>query len=204
MYVDRTGYFAITTLLICAGIGAIVGGGLGAYLGYQKTGSFNLEYIIAGAITGALLAAGGYMLWSTTISLSSSVLVAKYGFTKAGIGMYLGLQTFGSGYAQYQSNKKNGDPLFKGLIGSSVGGLLGSGLNWISPGIAGASSAMINEFENELFYDDDSEYFSWTSVGKEFAWFAGANYVQKISMFSPTQSIVTNSVFDYIAIRNSK
>ena len=201
MYSDISGYFAITTLLIFAGVGALVGSAVGAYIGYKVTGEFCLEYTIAGAFTGALTFSGAYLAY-TSIATASAMLMAEKQFTSTGIMLYLGINGTSSAIAQYHANQVNGTDPYRYIFGSFVGGVLGAGLNPLSPLIAATTSSMINEFERKLFFDYSNPGYSWRNVLENTKNYSVANYasygIAWAGQFNPFTTIFSNYLSDLI------
>jgi hypothetical protein len=187
MLTDGTGYFAqwIIGGVIGAAIGAV---GAGVY-SYYRYGEVNWELVAAGAITGALVGSGIGLLLSATSSSMGTVAAAT-----------VGKNALASGLAQLQSNGINGAPALSGITGALVGGAFSAipGLGAI--GLSGSANAFINEFENEIFRDNDSEVFTWNSVGYETAMYSMANYYGYRVGYrgTPNQKVFTNYVFDTI------
>ena len=89
MYADPSGQFIISTLIICAIVGAAVGFGTAAYIDYQDDGQiFNgsvkwYEYV-GGTVTGAVLGAGGAVLTSAMTSVTNKFIADLFAYTISG------------------------------------------------------------------------------------------------------------------------
>jgi len=90
---DPSGHFVLTTMLICAGVGAAIGAGVSAYKEYKTTKSdsshkFNGWNVVKGALVGGVAGAAAYTVGaavatSTTVKSVASYVTAK--LTSAGV-----------------------------------------------------------------------------------------------------------------------
>jgi hypothetical protein len=181
MLTDSTGYIA--NWIIGGVVGAAVGAVASMIYSYCTYGEINWELVGAGAITGALIGSGSVLLYSTLSSSMSAVsggLIAKHALASV--------------TAQVQSNLYNDQHILSGVPGALVGGAFSAIPGAGAIGLSGAANAFINEFQNEIFWDNDSEVFSWKTVKYETAMYSMSNFYGYMVGGTP----LGNYVFDTI------
>lgn len=85
---DPSGHFVLTTMLICAGVGALVGGAVGAYKSHKDTGKVQLESVAKGALIGGIAGAVSYTVGAAvaaTTTFKSAVTYTTAKLTTAGV-----------------------------------------------------------------------------------------------------------------------